>query len=194
MCLLTHLPTAIQFPAQRFLLLWEGWAQCFIVHDVLLLTVATLGHHWQRSKVPPWVFPVCHCHAIFWSLTSSPVFQTFPPARTVIFSSVSLLFSKILSSSQKPGLSTVSFLRVMFSGFPTLSSAHAETICNQTISFCFCSMSLFLLGGGFGAWLCCLSVAKFATNQYALALASGSLVFESSDAQFYSPLPTSIYL
>lgn len=64
-------------------------------------------------------------------------------------SSVSLLFSKILSSLEKLVLSTISFLWVMFSGFPILSSAYAETICNQAISCCFSAMSLFLLSAGF---------------------------------------------
>lgn len=142
-------------------------------------------HSWASlAKAPPQAFPVCCFHTILWSLGSPLIFQIFPPARTVVFFPVSLLFPKILSSLQKPSLSAISFLWVMFSGFPSRSSAYAETIRNQIISCCFCPMSL--LSGGFRTWLYCLIVAKFTTNLHALMLAGGSLVFESSDAQFWT--------
>lgn len=114
-------------------------------------------HSWASlAKAPPQAFPVCCFHTILWSLGSSLIFQIFPPARTVVFFPVSLLLPKILSSLQKPSLSAISFLWVMFSGFPSRSSAYAETIHNQIICCCFCPMSL--LSGSFRTWLlfnCC---------------------------------------
>lgn len=142
-------------------------------------------HSWASlAKVPPWAFPLCHFHTVLWSLGSSSIFQIFPLARTVVFSSVSLLFSKILSSLQKPRVSTISFLWVMFSGFPILSSAYAETVNNQTISCCFCLMCLFSLSGGFRTMTMQFNCCKICNQLVTLMLASGTLVFESSGGQF----------